>query len=282
MRIVQILAVAALAVGGCHRAEPTYELEGQILAIRPETHEVLIKHGDIRGFMPAMTMPYRVRDERLLSGKAAGDLVTATLVVTRDEAWLSALDKTGTAPLEEKAEFPAAAFIAPLKPGDTAPDATLTDQSGTPLTISAWRDSAAVITFVYLRCPLPQFCPLMDRRFAEVQRLAQDDAKLRGRVRLLSVSFDPEHDTPEAMTAHAAKLGAEPSVWRFATAAPGIVDRFAAAFGVNVVRERDGTITHNLRTAVLAPGGRLVTVYDGGDWTAAQVVDDLRAALPDR
>ena len=119
----------------------------------------------------------------------------------------------------------------------------------------------------------------MDRHVVEVQRLTRDDAALGGHVRLLSVSFDSAHDTPEAMAAHAATIGADPSVWRFATAAPETVDPFAAAFGVNVIREHDGTITHNLRTAVIAPGGRVVSVHDGGEWTAAQVVADLRAAL---
>jgi protein SCO1/2 len=279
-----LLLVWATALTACRlgRAEPTYELKGQILAIRPETREVLIKHGDIHGFMPGMTMPFKVKDERLLHEKAAGDLVTARLVVGSGDAWLSALEKTGAAPLEEPANFPPASFVVPVAAGDMAPDATLTDQTGQPLTLSAWRDTAVVITFIYIRCPLPQFCPLMDRRFAEVQRIARDDESLRDRVRLLSVSFDPANDTPAAMMVHAGKVGADPAMWRFATAAPGTVDPFAAAFGVNVIREPDGTITHNLRTAVLAPGGRVSAVSDGGDWTAAQVVEHLRAALAAR
>jgi protein SCO1/2 len=277
----RVLALLAL-LAGCGENARSYELKGQIQAIRPEAREVLIKHGDIQGFMPGMTMPFKVRDERLLSGKAPGDLVTARLMVGRNDAWLAALDKTGTAPLEEAAAFPAASFVTPVKAGDSPPDATLTDQAGAPLTLSAWRDAAVVVTFIYLRCPLPQFCPLMDRRFAEVQRLVQDDVALRARVRLLSVSFDPRNDTPEAMSAHAAKVGADPAVWRFATAPSETADRFAAAFGVNVVRETDGTITHNLRTVVIGPGGRVATVHDGGEWTAAQVVEDLRAALAAR
>jgi protein SCO1 len=279
---VLLLGAIALAACGPGRAEPTYELKGQILAIRPETGEILIKHGDIQGFMPGMTMPFKVKDQRLLHGKTAGDLVTARLVVGGDEAWLSALEKTGTAAIADQATFPPASFLVPVRAGDRAPDATLTDQNGQPLTVSAWRDAAVVITFIYIRCPLPQFCPLMDRGFAEIQRVARDDEQLRGRVRLLSVSFDPLHDTPEALTAHAATVGADAALWRFATAAPAIVDRFAAAFGVNVIRESDGTITHNLRTAVIAPRGRVVTVHDGGDWTAAQVIESLRVALSTR
>jgi protein SCO1/2 len=165
--------------------------------------------------------------------------------------------------------------------GDTAPDATLVADDGSPLSLSAWRDHAVAITFIYIRCPLPQFCPLMDRRFAEIQKALSADPALKAHVRLLSVSFDPEHDTPAAMKAHAEILGADPSTWRFATAAPEVVDPFAARFGVNVIRERDGTITHNLRTVVIGPGGRVVSVYDGGEWTASQVLADLqRAASP--
>ena len=119
-RIIAVLALSSCAGGENARA---YELKGQILAIRPEAHEVLIKHGDIPGFMPAMTMPYKVRGDSLLAGKAPGDLVTARLMVGKDEAWLSALEKTGSAPLEDAADFPAASFVKPVAPGDTAPDA---------------------------------------------------------------------------------------------------------------------------------------------------------------
>ncbi|MGH6927213.1 MAG: SCO family protein [Dongiaceae bacterium] len=270
-----------LALAGCASEQSQarqYELQGQILSIRPEANEVLIKHGDIRNFMPGMTMPFRVRDAALLAGKAPGDLVTAQLMVAETEAWLATLEKTGTAPLDAATSMPAASFVSPLEPGDSAPTATLTGQDGQPLPLE-WAGSATAITFIYVRCPLPQFCPMMDRRFAEIQKALKSDPRLEARARLLSVSFDPQNDTPAALRAHASKLGADPAIWRFATAPPEIVDRFAAAFGVNVIREPDGTITHNLRTAVIDPDGRAVSVYDGSDWTSDQVIDDLRRSL---
>jgi protein SCO1/2 len=137
----------------------------------------------------------------------------------------------------------------------------------------------AAVTFIYLRCPLPQFCPLLDRRFVEVQRLITEDATLRDRARLLSVSFDPDADTPARLQAHAEKLRANPAIWRFATAPREIVDRFAATFGVNVIREQDSTITHNMRTVVIGPDRRVVSVYEGSDWTPAQIADDMTRAL---
>ena len=280
--VVAAAVALALLLHGCSSPPATprqYELQGQILAIRPEQNEVLIKHGDIKGFMPGMTMPFRVRDAALLEGKAAGDLVTASLMVAETEAWIATLLKTGEAPLEEEATIPAASFVTPLDPGDLAPDTVLVDDAGAPLSLADWRGSAVAVTFIYVRCPLPEYCPLLDRRFAEVQRLIAGDAGLRGRARLLSVSFDPDADTPARLRAHAEKLHADPAIWRFATAPRDVVDRFAAAFGVNVIREADSTITHNLRTAVIGPDRRLISDYGGNTWTAEQIADDLRRAL---
>jgi protein SCO1/2 len=126
---------------------------------------------------------------------------------------------------------------------------------------------------------LPQFCPLLDRRFAEVQRAIKADPQLAARAQLLSVSFDPDADTPARLKAHASRLQADPDIWHFATAPREVVDRFAARFGVNVIREQDGTITHNMRTTVIGADGRVVSVYEGSDWTPAQIIEDMRRSL---
>ena len=282
MRALVIVALALLTSACTTSRESSsqprqYRLDGQILALRGD--ELLIKHGDIEGFMPGMTMPFKVRDSALLEGKAPGDLVTATLTAQDTDAWIVTLDKTGEAPLTDGPPIPPASFVAPLAPGDTAPDTSLTDQSGSPVSLAAWRGSAVAVTFMYVRCPLPQFCPLLDRRFVEVQRLIEKDPALHGRARLLSVSFDPDADTAARLRAHADKLGADPDIWTFATAPRDVVDRFAATFGVNVIREHDSTITHNMRTTVLGPDGVVVSVIGGSDWTAAQIVDDMKFSL---
>jgi protein SCO1/2 len=256
-----------------------YELVGQVLAVRPDTGELLIKHEDIKNFMPGMTMPFKVKDRAAFDRAAAGDLVKATLAVSGTDAWLETLHVTGSLPLADTASVPPASFVTPVRPGDEPPDTELTDQRGEPVSLPAWRGSAVAVTFIYLRCPLPQYCPLLDRRFVEVQRAVHNEPALRERSRLLSVSFDPEADTPARMRAHAERLGADPRYWRFATAPREVIERFAAAFGVNVIREADGTITHNMRTAVIAPNGRVTHVFDGTDWAADDVVQAMRAAL---
>lgn len=276
--------LAALAAGAGCRREPdaqTYQLQGQVLAVKAETNEILVKHEDIPGFMPAMTMPYVVKNAAILKYCAPGDLITATLMVAPGSAWLSAITKTGSAPLPDDArtEIPAAAGVHLLKAGDTVPDTTLTDQDGAAISLGGWRGAPIVVSFVYTRCPLPQFCPLVDRRFGEIQKLIEANPALKGKARLLSISFDPKTDQPAVLRAHAAKLNANPAVWRFATADAGNVDRLAATFGVNVIREKDGTITHNLRTAVIDPQGRIVSIHDSNDWTAATIADELSTAL---
>ena len=282
MRRLAFLIIALLAAA-CSR-EPerrTYQLTGQILVVKPETKEVLVKHEDIPGFMPAMTMPYVVNDPALIKDRVAGDLITATLVVGTERAYLSAIIKTGTAPLPEDARttIPAAAGVQILKTGDAVPGTYLLDQEGTPISLRSFGDSALAVSFIYTRCPLPQFCPLIDRRFGEVQKLAAADPVLKGKVKLLSISFDPKFDRAEVLRAHATKVGANPEVWRFATGEEAIVDRLAAEFGINVIREKDGTITHNLRTAVIDPQGRVVSILDNNAWTADELALALKNAL---
>lgn len=273
------LAMAGAACAGDPKV-PTYELKGQILVVKPETNELLVKHEDIKGFMPAMTMPYTVKDAALLKDKTAGDLITATLNVAPDGPFLTAIVKTGLAPLPEDArsDIPPAANVTLLKAGDPVPTTPLVDQ-GRSITLADFKGSALAVTFIYTRCPLANFCPLLDRRFAEVQKIAASDPALAGRIRLLSISFDPANDRDAALKAHAEKLGADPNVWRFATAEQSVVDRLAAEFAVNVIREKDGTITHNLRTAIIDPSGRIVSILDNNAWSADDLASGLKNAL---
>ncbi|HUQ86673.1 MAG TPA: SCO family protein [Vicinamibacterales bacterium] len=279
----RLLIVGLMILGAaCGRASNarTYQLTGQILVVKPETNEVLVKHQDIPGFMPAMTMPYVVKDPALIKERVAGDLITATLVVGEERAYLSTITRTGSAPLPEDAQtaIPVAAGVHILQAGDAVPNTPLTDQDGKSIRLSDFRGSAVAVSFIYTRCPLPQFCPLIDRRFSEVQNRAVDDPVLKGKLKLVSISFDPAFDQPAVLRVHARKLGANPTVWRFATAGEPIVDRLAAQFGINVIREKDGTITHNLRSAVINRSGQIVSIVDNNTWTAADLVNALKNA----
>jgi protein SCO1/2 len=276
-RIVPLL-VLLMAAGCTPRPEARqYELQGQILGIDPQRNEVLIKHVDIKGFMPGMTMPFKVKDAALLSDKKAGDLVTATLVVGRIESHLSTLTRTGHAALETAPVVSDAPRV--LAAGETVPDALLVDQDGAARPFSKLRGHRVALTFIYTRCPLPDFCPLMDRHFAAVQKTLKSTPALAD-VRLVTMTLDPEFDTPAVLKPYAQKAGADPAIWSFVTAEAKEASRFASQFGLYVERNPDSAIdiTHNLRTAVIDAEGRLVAVHSGNDWTPAQLVADLKAA----
>ena len=279
------MLIALITLPACRStAEPEkrYPLRGQILSVGTNAvngqREVSVKHEDIPGFMPAMTMAYFVKVPAVLDGLSAGDLFTATLVLKGSEMYLEEIKKTGHQPLPSDAKPVKAMDV--MEPGEEVPDDALQDQTGETRKLSAWRGRALAVTFVYTRCPVPDFCPLMDRRFAEVQRAIAADPALRDRAHLVSVSFDPAHDTVDVIRAHANARGADPRTWSYLTGPQAAVDRFTSRFGVSTIAENDDaqTISHNLRTAIVGPDGRLIKIYSGNEWTVEGLLADLRNA----
>jgi protein SCO1/2 len=276
---IVILGLAAATFACAGAPEPRrYEVRGQILGVDPQKQEVLMRHEDIEGFMPAMTMPYRVQDPALLEGKQPGDLVTATLIVEEVSGYLSTLTTTGRAPLDAPPAGPLITDADLLKDGDVVPDQALVDQTRTPRPMTSLRGHRVALTFIYTRCPLPDFCPLMDKQFAQLQQEIKANPVLAD-VRLISVTLDPEFDTPAVLGRHAKALGADSGRWHFLTGERDEVLAFAKRFGV-VAEPGDAAapVVHNLRTAVVDAQGRLVRAYSGSDWTPAQLVADLKAA----
>lgn len=275
--LLSFVATLAVTTTGCELGSRSYELRGQVLGIDRQRNEVLIKHDEVPGLMPAMIMPFRVEPRALLEGRRVGDLVNAQLVVRGADAYLTTLEHVGSAPPESEASTASAPTGSELKPGDAIPAQHFVDQNGHPQSFSGWRGRALAVTFIYTRCPIPTFCPLMDRQFAAIQRSVTAHSSLRDTVHLVSITFDPAHDTPSVLKEHAKQLGADPAVWTFLTGQPDELDRFARQFGVFTTREGDGSaeITHNLRTALLDKTGKLVKIYNGVDWTPQQVLHDL-------
>jgi protein SCO1/2 len=282
-RIGPVGAVIALimAAASCSQKEPPkrYDLKGQVLGVRADRQELTIRHEDIPGFMPAMTMTYPVTPASLLDGRTPGEIITATLEVDDAQGRLVAIAHAGTAPLPENVnELAMAAGL--LEEGDTVPDAAFIDQQDRRRSFAEWQGTLTLVTFIYTSCPLPNFCPLMDQNFATLQGAIREDPALRGRVKLVSISFDPAHDTPAVLAAHAARRKADPEVWTFLTGDQKTIDRFSGQFGVGIMRpETPGEIVHNLRTALIDRQGHVVKIYSGSEWTPGTVLADLRAAL---
>jgi protein SCO1 len=270
MRLLGPGLAAALLLAACRPSPPVreYRLVGQILAIDRATSRVTIQHQDIKGFMPGMTMPFPVKDMRLLDGRAPGNLVDATLAVQGAEVWISRLETTGNAPL------PARSPAMGLAPGDEVPDAQFVDQTGKLISIAGLR-VPSLVTFVYTRCPLPEYCPTIETRLGVLQRALQQEPGLRT-VRLLAITIDPAHDTPAVLKAHAASRGMDPARVTYVTGDVEAIDAFSRQFGLAVTRQDGaGGIDHNLRTVVLDAHHRIVAILTGADWN----VDEALAAL---
>ena len=252
-----LCALLALCLTACSRP-PAYDLRGQIVVIDPSRQELTIKHDDIKGFMPGMTMAFKVREGLMMSGKAVGDLVTATLVIEESQGYLTRVDVTGHAPLTEPPPTTPASEM--VMPGAEVANVRLVNQDGAPGDLSGWRGQALAVTFIYTRCPMPDFCPLLDRQFAAVQQEIASSPDLAGRVHLLSVTIDPVDDTPPILLEHARRVGARPELWTFATGEPAELAPLGAQLGMSILppEPSSSAIIHNLRTAVIDPTGKLI------------------------
>jgi protein SCO1 len=294
-RMTLIMAILP-AIVGCGREIPTgkevasktskrFSLKGVVRKVDAGSGEVTIAHEAIPGFMPRMTMPFTLKDKSLLDDVRPGDEVEGPLEVTYEggevkEVDLADLTVTQTAPPAPATSFlPPAPAPATLQPGEPVPDFAVTTQEGRTLRLSDLRGDVVILTFIYTRCPLPEFCPAMDAKFAELARRISAVPARASRVRLISVSFDPEHDSPEVLAAHAARRGAKPPLWTFAAASPEELARVAGPLGLTYL---SGTreIEHNLRTAVIGPDGKLARLEPGSSWATANLLKTVYGLIP--
>jgi protein SCO1/2 len=166
-----------------------------------------------------------------------------------------------------------------IKTGDRVPNQAFIDENGNARHFDDIRDGRVLaLTFMYTKCPMPTYCPMMDRQFANVQKEIKNKPQLEGKARLLSVSFDPKNDTPAVLKAHARGLGADPKVWTFVTGDRDDIDKFAMTFGLTLIRGESSDpneIGHTLRTAIVDRDGKLVKTYNGNEWSASDIVADL-------
>jgi protein SCO1/2 len=278
LRVTAAVLLASSLLNGCAKQkvkEERYELKGKVIAVDRAGGRVTVQHEEVKGFMGAMTMPFPVRDEEALKVLEAGDELQATLVFTGEGAyWLDNPVITKTLPGGGPAAPPAGA--SEPRPGADAPDVKLVNQDGRPVSLKQFRGRALVVTFIYTRCPLPDYCPLMSANFAQLNSALLKDEALRGRAHLLSVTLDPEYDKPEVLKAYGRTYaGGKFDNWDFATGDPAEVRRLAEFFGLTYKAEGDQVI-HSLRTAVVTPDGKLFKLYRGNEWKPDEVLGDLR------
>jgi len=281
-KIMSLLAVAIVIliptfVSACRQRpiepEQRYQLKGTVVSVDKRGATVTISHEDIPGYMEAMAMPFKLKDERFLSDMAEGDRVQATLVVAGLKSWLE--DVVVTRETVDQSDIRSPQARAEPRPGDEVPDFKLINQDGKHISLHQYRGKTLVLTFIYTRCPLPDYCPLMTDNFSEIQKLLKADAALSERTHLLSISVDPEYDTPKVLREYAVHHSADTTQWEFATGNKDEVKQVATYFGMQYWRDQD-QIVHSLRTAIIGSDRRLVKLYHGNEWKPQEIVSELR------
>jgi protein SCO1/2 len=244
-----------------------------VVSVDKEHRQVTIAHEEIPGYMTAMTMPFNLKDDWPLGVLAPGQQLTASLVVQGDRSWLEEVTITQKSP--DTSSVPSA--VEP-EPGAEVPDFTLVDQDGRRISLHDYRGRALLITFIYTRCPLPEYCPLMSSNFRRIHDAMRTDAQLTRKVQLLTVSFDPEYDTSDVLQQYGRGYiagGETFDNWVFASGSVQEVKAITTYFGLSYWQET-GQIVHSLRTALISPDGKLVRLYRGNEWKPAEVLGELR------
>ena len=280
----QIFTIVALIcagfAAGCQSApEKHYPIQGEVISVDAGKKLITVKHGDIPGLMPAMTMTYQIAEPRQIQTLQPGDKITADLVVSENKGRLEKIVLIGKG--NGKAS-PGTTQHIPEK-GEAVPDVALVNQDGKVIHFGNYRGKVLLVTFIYTRCPLPDFCPRMNENFRAVQKLLQDTPGAAERAEFLSISFDPEHDTP-AVLKHYASLyekhapGEKPFDWQFAVPAAKDLPELAQFFGL-VYQPGQAQIVHSLSTTVIGTDGKVEKWYSDNEWTPAEAAQAISSLL---
>ena len=275
-RALVILFVLSAAQPACHSrgTEQRYAIKGKVVSVEKRDSTVTISHDAIPGYMDAMTMPFKLKDQRLLADLAEGDRVQATLVVKGLQSWLEEVVATREA--VDESDLSKSQHAIEPNPGDEVPDFSLINQDGKPIKLSQYRGRALVLTFIYTRCPLPDYCPLMTANFSEIEKTLKANPEMYSKTHLLSISVDPEYDTSKVLRAYGASHSADFAHSDFLTGGKDDVKRVATYFGMQYWRDGD-QVVHSLRTAVIGADGKVVKLYRGNEWKPEEIVAELRA-----
>src|SRR5882672_9006425 len=275
-----------LCLSGCQprervrsATEKHYDLKGKVVAVERDKHLVTVAHEDIKDYMPGMTMPFTVADEGDFEILAPGDQITATLVVDGAKSWLEDLVITKES---SDTTSPVTGESIGAKPGDEVPNYRLINQDGKAIRIQDYKGKALLLTFIYTRCQQPDQCTLMSNNFATIDQELQKQPDVYQKTHLLSISFDPEYDTPKVLRSYGAAFTGKYSEenfahWEFASGSADEVKGIAQFFGLRYYQSPSGEqqVIHSLRTVVIGPDGKVVKVYRGNEWKPNEILGDM-------
>ena len=261
--------------------EKRYDLKGKVVAVNKSERTATIAHEDIKGYMPAMTMPFKIKNDADLEMLKPGDQVTGALVVDDVSSWVEI-----TAIVEGPVtDLQTVDVPGEPRPGTDVPDFGLVNQDGKRIHLAQYRGQALALTFIYTRCPMPDQCTLMSNNFAAIDQELQKQPDIYAKTHLLTISFDPEYDSPKVLRSYGASHTGRYTDetfqhWEFAGGSADEVKGIAQYFGLRYFHDTESgqdQVIHSLRTAVIGPDGKLFKLYRGNEWNPAEIVGDLQS-----
>jgi protein SCO1 len=293
--LAALLLLTLVPAVGCRHADinaasadqqqfKTYPLHGKVVSTNAATGEVTIDHHAIPGFMEAMTMPYKLRDTRIIGELHPGDIINADVLVSQTADAAVFVDHFVVVGQAKPDYRPPVQYHVPDF-GDKVPDFRLVNEDGHPIHLAQFRGKALLLTFIYTRCPLPDFCPRVTHNFAVLEKSLAAAPALYAKTHLICASFDPDGDTPARLKSYGETyMGSmAPNAfahWDFAVSSKSELRTMAQWFDIGLTNEADGTITHTLSTTLIGPDGKVVRFYSGNDWTPEEVLSDVAKLYP--
>ena len=288
LSVIFVIALAACCVSCGKRSETfsteksgntnqqIFQVKGVVEEIKPDGKTATIKHEEIPGYMAAMTMDFETRNTNELRGLAPGDAISFRMIVTEDDGWIDQVKRLNVSPAEPptRGTFRRVRDVEPLAIGDALPEYRFTNQLGRAVNLSDFKGQALAIDFIFTTCPFPTMCPRLSQNFAETERKLKALPGAPTNWHLLTISFDPEKDTVAVLSDYAKRYNADPKRWSFLTGELIEITAIAEQFGQTFWRE-GGTISHNVRTAVIDANGKVQSIIAEAKWTSDEMVAEV-------
>lgn len=258
--------------------QQVFEVRGVVQEVRAGEGEVVIKHEEIPNYMPAMTMPFDVKNTNELAGLARNDEVSFRMIVTDEDGWIENIKKTGVAAAEPEPR-PTTRLVRevdPLEVGDKMPNYPFTNSLGQKIELKDFAGQAYAFTFIFTRCPFPTYCPRMNSNFEKTYQQLLSMPNAPTNWHLFSISFDPEFDTPARLKEYSSTYNPNPEKWSWVTGAMIEIDAITEQFGLYFARDQS-TINHNLRTVVVDKNGIIRHIIIGNEWSTEELVREIVA-----
>jgi len=262
----------------------TFPIRGKVVSVDAAKGSIVLDHEAVPGFMDAMTMPYKLKDASVASELHPGDRIIAKLLVRKvgDDYQDPMLDEIVVTAQARPDYKPTVQYHVPTE-GDAVPDFKLVNEDGKTIHLAQFKGRVLLLTFIYTRCPLADYCPRMNKNFAEIDAALAADKKLYGQTHLLSISFDPKFDTPAILKSYGGIYTGDArerfAHWDFAAPPEAELQAVEEFFDVGVTPGEAGTLTHSLSTALIGKDGKVRAWYATNEWTPAEVLAAMKSAV---